>query len=250
MSLSKEQLQRYRRNISIPAIGEQGQEKLLACKVLVVGAGGLGSSCLYYLAASGIGEIGIADNDKVELDNLQRQILHTTKDFGRPKVESAKEKINSLNPQVKVTTYQKTIATGNISDIACSYDLIIECSDNFQTKSLLNEAAISVSKPLVFAAVSRFQAQIMTVLPRETACYRCLFRELPGDILPSPQEAGILGAVAGLAGIIQASEAIKYILSKGEMLTDKLLVVDLFSMDFKELTVNRRPDCPACGQKK
>ena len=250
MNLNQEQLKRYRRNISIPAIGEQGQEKLVASRVLVVGAGGLGSSCLYYLAAAGIGTIGIADCDRVEVDNLQRQILHSIKDLGRLKVESAKEKINDLNPLIKVLTYKEKISNSNALGIASQYDLIIECSDNFTTKLLLNNAAVSSRKPLVIAAVLRFEAQIMTVLPDKSACYRCLFPSFPKEgAFLSPKQAGILGTAAGLAGIIQANQAIKYILGKGEFLLNKLLVIDLFSMDFRKLTVAKRPGCPTCGSK-
>lgn len=249
MALSQEQLARYRRNIVIPAIGSKGQEKLLSSKVLIIGTGGLGSSCAYYLAAAGIGKIGLVDFDSVELDNLQRQILHATRDIGKPKVESAKDKLNNLNPGIEIIPHKVKLSPDNILGIVKGYDFLVECSDNFLTKYLLNDTSIFTKKPLFYAAVLRFEGQAMTILPQKTACYRCLFPKPPSeDEFISPKDAGILGTVAGIIGLVQANEVLKYILNIGELLTNKLLTFDSLTTTFKKIKVKANPNCPVCGQ--
>ena len=236
MALSKEQSQRYKRNIIIPDIGQRGQEKLLDAQVLVVGLGGLGSSCAYYLAAAGVGKIGLVDFDKVEIDNLQRQILHTTDDLGRLKVESAKEKLKKLNPAINVVTYEERFSSNNGFEIAKDYDLFIECSDNYSTKYLVNDIAIKVNKPFFYAAVIRFEGQAITVFPGSSACLRCTFSCFPSvNEVISPRDAGILGAVAGTMGLIQTNEVLKYILGIGKNLANKLLIFDALDMSIKKM---------------
>ncbi|NQT28553.1 MAG: HesA/MoeB/ThiF family protein [Candidatus Omnitrophica bacterium] len=249
MALSKEQLARYRRNIVIPAIGDKGQEKLLDSKVLIVGTGGLGSSCAYYLAAAGIGKIGLVDFDLVELDNLQRQILHATGDIGKSKVTSAKDKLSNLNPEIEIIPHKVKLSSENILDIVKDYNLLVECSDNSLTKYLLNDTSIFTKKPLFYAAALRFEGQAMTILPGKTACYRCLFPKLPSENeFISPKDAGILGVVAGIIGLIQANEVLKYILNIGELLTDKLLIFDSLTTTFRKIKVQLNPKCPVCGR--
>lgn len=251
MALNQEQLVRYQRNIVIPAIGNKGQNKLLNSKVLIVGTGGLGSSCAYYLAAAGIGKIGLVDFDLVELDNLQRQILHATSDIGKTKVESAKAKLSNLNPEIEIITHKVKLSSENILDIVAGYDLLVECSDNFSTKYLLNDTSILTKKPLFYAAVLRFEGQAMTIIPKKSACYRCLFPKPPSeDEFISPKDAGILGAVAGIIGLVQATEVLKYILNIGELLTDKLLTFDSLATTFKKIKVKANPKCPVCGTSK
>jgi len=245
--LSQEQLQRYARNIIIPEIGKAGQENLLAAKVLIAGCGGLGSACAYYLAAAGCGTIGVADFDTVDLDNLQRQILHTTKDVGILKVDSAKKKLTDINPDIKINCYQERLSKTNISNIINDYDLLVECSDNFSTKYLLNDMAVSAKKPLFYAAVSKFEGQATTIMPDLSACLRCIFNEEPKEKdLISPKDSGILGPVAGIGGLIQANEVIKYVLGLGQLLTDTIFSFDVLSMDFKKIGVKKDPDCSIC----
>ncbi|UCC95252.1 MAG: ThiF family adenylyltransferase [Candidatus Omnitrophota bacterium] len=248
MDLSEEQLQRYKRNIVIPGIGVAGQRKLLNAKVLIVGAGGLGSSCALYLAAAGIGTIGIVDFDSVELDNLQRQILHTTSDLGKLKAESAQEKLQGLNTDIQVIPYSCKVSSSNVAEIIDDYDALVECSDNFSTKYLLNDASVLMGKPFFYAAVLRFEGQAMTILPSKSSCYRCVFPQTPPiSAAPSTQEAGILGAVAGTLGIIQATEVVKYFLGIGKLLTNTLLIFDALNVDFRKVKVQQNPACPACG---
>jgi adenylyltransferase/sulfurtransferase len=248
MRLTSLQLKLYQRNISIPQIGKKGQEKLLNSKVLIVGLGGLGSSCAYYLTCAGIGKLGLVDFDIVKLDNLQRQILHTFKDLERKKTDSAQEKLKKINPKIELDTYSVKLNKKNVKKIAKNYDCILECTDNFPTKYLLNEIAVNYKKPLFSASVLRFEGQAITVLPKKSACLRCAFPKIPkkGQFL-SPQEAGILGSIAGILGLIQSLEAIKYLLSIGELLTDKILLFDGLNLEFKKISVRRRPDCPVCG---
>jgi len=216
---------------------------------LIVGAGGLGSSCAYYLVAAGIGKIGLVDFDSVTIDNLQRQILYTTKDIGRLKVESAKEKLIALNPDVNIFVYKEKVFQDNVLDIVKDYDLLIECSDNYLTKYILNDTAIIAAKPFFYAAVARFEGQIITVLPGESACLRCLFPHPPsGDEIVSPKETGILGTVAGIVGLMQANEAIKYILQIGKLLTNTLLIFDSLSVSIKKVKIRRDSSCSACGK--
>jgi len=251
MQFTDEQIERYSRQIILPEVGGKGQEKLLNSKVLLIGCGGLGSPCAYYLAAGGVGTIGLVDSDRVELNNLQRQIVHFTDDVGKPKTLSASEKLRKLNPDVNVITHHTRLTSANILDVIKGYDIVIDGSDNFPTRYLVNDACVMSSKPLVHAGILRFDGQAMTILPKEGPCYRCVFPDPPPPgMIPSCQEAGVIGAVAGLLGIVQASEAIKYILGIGDLLVGKLLVIDTLSMEFRKLTIRRNQDsCPVCGNK-
>src|SRR3989338_5407451 len=209
MNLSDKQIERYSRQIILPNIGGKGQERLLNAKVLVIGAGGLGSPCALYLASAGIGRIGIVDSDVVELNNLQRQILHSTRDVARPKVESAKDRLNSINPDVEVITHKVRITSENIMEIIKNYDFVVDGSDNFPTRYLVNDACVLAGKALSHGGIFRFDGQAITILPHKSACYRCLFSEPPPPgLVPSCKEAGILGAVAGVIGTIQANEVL------------------------------------------
>ncbi len=249
-ALNEEEIERYSRQIILSEVGGVGQEKLLNSSVLVVGAGGLGSPVLLYLAAAGIGRIGIVDNDKVELNNLQRQIVHSTKDVGRGKVESARESLLKINPEIKVDTYGVRLNSSNALDIISSYDLVVDGSDNFATRYLLNDSCVMLKKPLVEAAILRFEGQIMSIIPDGGACYRCLFPEPPPpDAVPNCQQAGILGPVAGVMGSLQAIEALKILLGKGSFLKGKLLIVDTLNLIFHLVNVRRKPDCAVCGEK-
>lgn len=246
--LSEERIKRYSRHIILPEVGGKGQRKLLASSVLIVGAGGLGSPAALYLAAAGVGRIGIVDGDRVELSNLHRQIIHFTKDTGKPKTLSAYEKITTLNPNVMVETYDLRIDEKNIMDIIDRYDVIVEGSDNIPTKLILNDASILSGKPLVIGAVVRLFGHVMTVLPGKSACYRCLIPSPPPEgAVPTCQEAGILGPVAGIAGLIQAAEVIKVILSIGDCLIDRILFIDAFYLSFSEIKIKRNSSCPVCG---
>ena len=244
-----EQIDRYSRHIILPEVGGKGQKKLLESKVFLVGAGGLGSPAAFYLAAAGIGKIGIADNDNVDFSNLQRQILHSTKDVGSPKAQSAKETIEDLNPDVEVVSYTDRLNSENIIDIIKDYDVILDGSDNFPTRYLVNDACVMLGKPLSHGAIFRFDGQATTIIPGEGPCYRCLYETPPPpDLVPSCQEAGVLGVIAGIIGVIQATEVIKLILGKGELLNGKLLLYDSLGMNFKKLNIRRNPDCPICGE--
>ncbi|MFH1901476.1 MAG: molybdopterin-synthase adenylyltransferase MoeB [Candidatus Omnitrophota bacterium] len=249
MNLTEEQIERYSRQILLPNVGGKGQEKLLNAKVLIIGAGGLGSPCALYLASAGIGKIGIVDFDKVELNNLQRQILHSTKDVGTPKVESAKKTLKSINPDLQLTTYNLRLTSENISEVIKDYDIIVDGSDNFPTRYLVNDACVLSAKPLSHGGIFRFDGQAITIIPGESACYRCLFPEPPPPgLVPSCQEAGILGAVAGIIGTIQANEVLKYILKIGDLLTGKLLVFNALDSSFRQVKVSKDPKCPICGE--
>jgi molybdopterin/thiamine biosynthesis adenylyltransferase len=245
MPLTDLQKERYSRNITIKRLGEAGQEKLLASKVLVIGAGGLGSSAILYLAAVGVGTLGVADGDAVELTNLQRQILYGTPDIGKPKTESAKEKVERLNPDVRVITYDETLTAANISAIIGAYDFIIDCTDTFHAKFMINEACVRERKPFSHAGVLAFQGQTMTYVPGY-ACLRCAFDPPPGTA-PTSEDLGILGAVAGVFGAIQAGEAIKYLTGNGRLLTNAVLYYNLLDAEFKKIKVKRKAKCPVCG---
>jgi molybdopterin/thiamine biosynthesis adenylyltransferase len=248
MELSEEQIERYSRHIILPGIGGVGQKKLLNAKVLVTGCGGLGSPAAYYLAAVGVGRLGLVDSDNVELHNLQRQILHTTQNIGKPKVESAKEALNKLNPGVEIVTYQTRLTSKNILDIIKEYDIVIDASDNFPTRYLVNDACVLSNKPLIHAGVLMFSGQITTIIPYKSPCYRCIFPSPPPPgAVPSCQEAGILGVVPGVLGVLQATEAIKYILGIGELLVGKLLIFDALEMSFRKVNIKRNRECELCG---
>ena len=249
--LTPEQIERYSRQIMIPELGGAGQIHLRQGRVLVVGAGGLGCPAAFYLAAAGIGALGLVDSDRVELSNLQRQILHSTLDIGREKADSAKEKLNRLNPEVEVRAYPLRLSAENAPELFASYDFIVDGSDNFATKFLVNDAAVSLGKPFSHAGIVRLQGQTMTVIPGKSACYRCVFQEppQPGEIL-NCQQAGILGAVAGTIGSIQATEAIKYLAGlEEELLLDRMLTYDAKTIKFRTIEVQRNRQCSACGEK-
>ena len=247
MKLSEQQLERYSRNILLKEVGPSGQKKILDARVLIVGAGGLGSPAALYLAAAGVGTIGIVDSDVVELNNLQRQIIHFTKDVGKDKTISATEKIEAINTDVKAIAIKKRLKAENIAELIAGYDFVIDGSDNFPTKFLVNDACYFQEKPFSHAGILRFFGQTMTYVPGE-ACYRCIFNSPPPPgAVPTCQEAGILGAVAGILGAIQAAEALKFILGVGELLTNKLLVMDAYCMDFRTIDIQRDPKCPLCG---
>lgn len=229
-------------------IGEAGQHKLLSAKVLIVGAGGLGSPAAVYLAAAGIGTIGIVDADKVELSNLQRQILHHTSDLSVEKVKSAKTKLQAINPDVTVKAYHEQLKAANIRKIIREYDFVIDATDNFPSKFLINDACFFESKPFSHAGVLRFDGQLMTVIPGKTACYRCIFRSPPSaDLARTFSRAGILGVLPGVVGTLQATEALKYMLGIGNLLTDTLLTYNALSMEFRKVRCKRSHDCPLCG---
>jgi adenylyltransferase/sulfurtransferase len=250
---TEEQIKRYARHIILPEVGGKGQEKLLNSKVLVIGAGGLGSPAILYLAAAGVGTIGIVDFDVVDFSNLQRQVIHNTERVGTPKVESAKRTVEMLNPDVKVITYNTRISKENIMDIIKDYDVVLDGTDNFPTRFLINDACYFAGKPLVSAAMLRFEGQVSVFdyrMKEKSPCYRCLFPEPPPPgLVPSCQEAGILGSIGGIMGCIQATEAIKLILGIGEPLVGKLLIMDALSMDFRKVKLRKDPNCPLCGEK-
>jgi molybdopterin/thiamine biosynthesis adenylyltransferase/rhodanese-related sulfurtransferase len=246
--LNKNKLARYSRHLKIPEIGEAGQLKLMASKVLLVGAGGLGSPAGVYLAASGVGTLGLIDSDTVDESNLQRQILHWTSSIGTPKVDSARRTLFEVNPDVKVKTYNLRLDASNVVDIFKDYDVIVSGSDNFSTAYLVNDAAVMLKKPVLYGSIFRFDGQISTFVPYDGPCFRCLYPEpAPPDLAPSCDEAGVLGVLPGVVGLIQATEAVKLLLKIGEPLVGRLLVYDALSMTFKTLKVRRRLDCATCG---
>lgn len=248
IELTEEQIERYSRHILLQEVGAEGQEKLLNAKVLIIGAGGLGAPAALYLAAAGVGNIGIVDADKVDLSNLQRQIIHFTKDVGFPKVESAKEKMLAINPDIKVTAYQEYLYSSNAKEIIEPWDFIIDGTDNFPVKFLINDACVMLDKPFSHGGILRFQGQTFTHVPG-SACYRCFFKEPPpAGAVPTCSQAGVLGAIAGMLGTIQAAEALKYILGIGRLLTDRLLTFDAKTMDFRTIHVKKRENCEICGE--
>lgn len=245
---SEEQIQRYSRHIILPKVGGKGQKKLLAAKALCIGSGGLGSPALLYLAAAGVGTIGVVDDDVVDFSNLQRQVIHTTRDVGIPKTDSAAEKIAALNPDVKVVKHSFRVDSSNIAGLIRDYDVILDGTDNFPTRFLINDACVMGKKPLVHAGIFRFEGQILDIVPGEGPCYRCLFPEPPPPgMVPSCQEAGILGCVAGVMGTIQATEAVKLVLGIGEPLVGRMLIFDALEMTFRKVKVPRDPQCAVCG---
>jgi len=249
VGLSESQIERYSRHVILEQVAGTGQEKLLASKVLIVGAGGLGSAAALYLAAAGIGTIGIIDDEKVDLSNLQRQIIHHTADVGIEKVASAANKIKALNPDVTVRTYRQRARADNIRQIVREYDFVIDGTDNFPAKFLINDACYFEAVPFSHAGILRFAGQLMTVLPGRSSCYRCVFVSPPPlDAVPSCSQAGVLGVLAGVIGTLQATEAIKYLLGLGDLLTDSLLTYDALTMSFRKVALNRNPHCPLCGE--
>lgn len=248
--LTEEQKLRYARHLALQEAGEEGQEKLLNGKVLIIGAGGLGSPAAMYLAAAGVGTLGIADADMVDLSNLQRQIAHGTADLGRAKAESVRETITEMNPDVEVRAYQMFVGEENIMGLLEGYDFVIDATDNFPSKFRINDACVRAGKPFCHAGILRFQGQLMTYVPGEGPCYRCIFKNPPPEeAVPSCRQAGIIGAMAGVIGSLQAMEAIKYLLGAGELLIGKLLIYDALKMEFRTVKLPRHvPDCPVCGK--
>ena len=249
MTLTEDQIKRYSRHILLKDVGGKGQEKLLNAKVLVIGAGGLGSPIALYLAAAGVGTLGIVDDDTVDMSNLQRQILHFTPDLDRPKVESARDKLSQVNPDVQINLYNERVVPATVLDLIKDYDFVAEGTDNFPTKFLINDACVLGKKPFSQGGILRFDGQTMTHVPG-SACYRCVFHSPPpAGVVPSCSEAGVLGAVAGMLGTIQAAETLRYILGIGELLTDRVMFFDAMNMDFRTVSVEKNPDCPVCGEK-
>lgn len=247
-ALSPDELQRYHRHLILPDVGEDGQRRLKGARVLVVGAGGLGSPVALYLAAAGVGQLGIVDADAVELSNLQRQVLHGTRDVGRPKVDSARERLRELNANVDVATFQTRLTSANALELMRGYDVVIDGTDNFPTRYLVNDACVLLGIPNVYGSVIRFDGQASVFASAEGPCYRCLFREPPPPgLIPNCAEGGVFGVLPGLVGMIQATETIKLITGVGESLIGRLLLVDALRMRFRTIEVARDPSCPACG---
>ncbi len=248
MNLNEEQIERYSRHIILSDVGVEGQEKIINAKVLIIGAGGLGAPVALYLAAAGVGTIGIIDGDLVDRTNLQRQVIHFTPDINKPKVISAKEKIALMNPDVKVNAYKDLINASNIKDYISEYDFIIDGTDNFPTKFLINDACVMEKKAFSHGGILRFNGQTMTYTPGN-ACYRCVFHTPPPkDAVPSCSQAGVLGAIAGMLGTVQAAEALKYITGTGELLTNKLYYFDALKNDYRIINVKQSNDCPVCTE--
>ena len=249
MLLSEDQKKRYARQLCIPEIGPEGQEKLLSSKVLIIGVGGLGSPVGLYLAAAGVGTIGLADSDAVDLSNLQRQILHSTEKLGVSKVNSAAERLRALNPDVQVICHSVFVAGHNIDALIAPYDFIVECTDSFEAKYLINDACVRAGKPFCHGAVIRFYGQIMTYVPGQGPCYRCAFRQPPDpEKAPDARKLGVIGAVPGVIGYLQALEAIKYLTGTNGLFTGRLMSFDGLDMDFETVELPRDPECPACGR--
>jgi len=254
MDFSDDQIDRYARHLVLPEIGEEGQEKLLNARVLVIGAGGLGSPLLLYLAAAGIGTLGIVDDDVVDLSNLQRQVLHDTANIGMAKVESARRRLAEINPEVTVEAHNQRLSPDNALDLIARYDLVADGSDNFPTRYLANDACYLAKKTLVSAAIMRFDGQLSTFRAYEgkahggeTPCYRCLFGPQPGDPKESCADVGVLGALAGTLGALQANEVVKEILGVGSSLAGSLVLFDSLETTFRKVKVPRDPDCALCG---
>ncbi|RAX53163.1 adenylyltransferase [Helicobacter sp. 16-1353] len=246
--LSEEDKFRYTRHLMLDEVGEAGQEKLMQSSVLIIGAGGLGSPNAFYLTAAGIGRIGLVDFDKVDLSNLQRQILHNMGDLDNFKVDSALQKLQNINDKTKFDIYKEKISASNILDLIAPYDFIIDATDNFAAKFLINDACILGSKPLAHSGIYKFCGQAMTILPKESACFACAFEAPPPKELNPIFKAGLFGVIPGVLGCIQASEAIKYFLNTGDLLLNTLLSVDLKHMIFRKIDIKRNPNCRICGE--
>ena len=248
MALTAAQLERYSRHILLKEIGAKGQRKLMESKVLIIGAGGLGAPAALYLAAAGVGVIGIADADRVDLSNLQRQVIHTTDDLGKPKVESARETMLAINPEIRVRTYHDFVNAGNVLDLVADYDFVMDGTDNFPAKFLINDACVIAQKPFSHAGILRFQGQLMTYVPGRGPCYRCVFREPPPpDAVPTCRQAGVVGAMGGVIGSLQAMEAIKYLVGQGDLLVGSLLTFDALKMNVHTIKLPVGTDCAVCG---
>jgi adenylyltransferase/sulfurtransferase len=246
--LTTEDLSRYARHLILPEVGMEGQQKLKAARVLCVGTGGLGSPLSLYLTAAGIGTLGLVDFDVVDASNLQRQIIHSTKDIGRKKLDSAAEKLTALNPSVRIVKHETMLTSSNAMKILKGYDIVADGTDNFPTRYLVNDACVLLGKPNVYGSIFRFEGQASVFATEQGPCYRCLYPEPPPPgLVPSCAEGGVLGIMPGLIGVIQATEVIKLILGKGESLIGRLLLVDAFTMRFRELKLRKNPQCPICG---
>ena len=249
MDFNDEQLERYSRHILLKEVGIEGQEKIANGKVLIIGAGGLGAPIALYLAAAGVGTIGIADFDKVDLSNLQRQVIHFTEDVGSLKVDSAARKMRAINPDVNVITHPEFLNSETISAVIRNYDFVIDGTDNFASKFLINDACVLEKKPYSHGGILRFEGQTITVLPDKSACYRCIFKTAPPlNSVPTCSQAGVLGAIAGMLGTIQAAEALKFIIGIDGLLTDQLLTFDAKTMDFRKIKLRKNSLCPVCGE--
>ena len=249
VTLSETQKERYSQHLMLSEIGESGQKKLLEAKILVVGLGGLGSPIGYYLAAAGIGHLGIIDPDVVDISNLQRQILHSTPTIGMPKPDSAEATINALNPDVKITKHAGRLTAENAADIVRGYDIVIDACDNLPTRYVMNDACHAANKPLVHGSIFQFEGRATVFLPDEGPCYRCLYLEPPpAELMPGPTDIGLLGVLPGVIGVVEATEAIKLVLGLGETLVGKLLIYDALNMEFQKLDIRKNPDCPVCGR--
>ena len=248
LSLSKDEILRYSRHLIVPEVGMEGQLKLKAAKVLLVGTGGLGAPLGLYLAATGIGRIGLVDFDVVDFTNLQRQVIHFTKDVGRPKIESAAEKMQAINPNVEIVKHEVALSSENALDIIKDYDLVVDGTDNFPTRYLVNDACVLLGKPNVYGSIFRFEGQATVFAYEGGPCYRCLYPEPPPPgLVPSCAEGGVLGILPGTIGLIQATETVKLILGIGEPLVGRLLLYDALGMHFRELKLRKNPECPICG---
>ena len=249
MSLTQDEILRYSRHLIMPEVGVEGQEKLKAAKVLLIGTGGLGSPAALYLAAAGVGTLGLVDFDKVDFSNLQRQIIHSTQSVNQPKVESAKRRLAEVNPNVKVVTYDEMLTRDNILRIFKDYEMVLDGTDNFQTRYLVNDACVFTKKPFVYGSIFRFDGQATVFYPGKGPCYRCLFAEPPPPgMVPSCAEGGVLGILPGVIGVIQATEVVKLILGKGEPLIGRLMLYDALKMSFREVKFRKNPKCPVCGE--
>ena len=250
IEFTDEQIERYSRHIILPEVGGSGQQKMLKAKVLLLGAGGLGSPAAYYLAAAGIGNLGIVDFDQVDLSNLQRQIIHSTERIGMLKTESAKKTIQALNPDVNVTLYNEKMDSSNIMSLIKDYDYVVDGSDNFPTRYLVNDACVMKNKTLIHGSIYRFEGQVTVFKPSDGPCYRCLYPEPPPPgMVPNCQEGGVLGVLAGVIGNLQVVEVLKLILGIGKPLVGKLLIYDALNTEFRSLRLRRDANCPICGEK-
>jgi molybdopterin/thiamine biosynthesis adenylyltransferase len=249
IEFTDEQIERYSRHIILPEVGGAGQQKMLEARILLLGAGGLGSPAAYYLAAAGIGNLGIVDFDQVDLSNLQRQIIHSTERIGMLKTESAKKTIQALNPDVNVTLYNKKVDSSNIISIIKDYDYVVDGSDNFPTRYLVNDACVMENKTLIHGSIYRFEGQVTVFKPNSGPCYRCLYPEPPPPgMSPNCQEGGVLGVLAGIIGNLQVVEVLKLILGIGEPLVGKLLIYDALKTEFRNLNLRKDASCPLCGE--
>lgn len=249
--MNEEQIERYSRHILLEKVGKEGQEKLLSSRILIIGAGGLGSPAAMYLAAAGVGTIGIVDDDNVDLTNLQRQIIHSVDSIGLPKTASARKRISMINPDVRVETYNVRLDAENAKSIFNKYDFVIDATDNFDTKFLINDVCVDLGKAFSHGGIQAFRGQLMTYVPGKGPCYRCIFEKPPepGSV-PTCRETGVIGCMAGIIGTMQSMEAVKYVLGVGELLTGQMLTVDALTMEFRKIKFpQRNPECRACGQR-